>query len=217
MPELKKASNLIDYERRFEYLLINVSEIHLSQKSEKRKEIWSLYPDTIKLKRSYLKEYAKDEKLVNYFEKSSAAIINPAIEATETYSVDELMEVASKFFYCDKVFPDTTIQTHVCIGLNGVSEANWSKDYTLLEAFCYEGIFYDFDNDTSQIYESYSSERIEACQKHKTSITTLEKYLEDVRKELFYRMKSDPVLKRKLLEYYEKNKPNLAFKVIEST
>ena len=215
MPELKKESNLTDYKRRFEYLLINVSEIHLPQKSGRRKKIWNLYPDTTKLKQHYLNEYAKDERLVDYFEASNAAIIDSTLETIETYSTDELMEVASKFFYCDKVFPDTTIQTHVCVGLNGVSEANWSKDYTLLEAFCYEGIFYDFNNETSQIYESYSSQRVKACQKHKSSITTLEKYLVDVRKELFSRMKSDSVLKRKLLEYYEKNKMNLAFKIIK--
>ena len=30
---------------------------------------------------------------------------------------------------------------HVCIGLNEVKEASWAKDYTLLEAFCFEAIF----------------------------------------------------------------------------
>ncbi|MFT5779497.1 MAG: hypothetical protein ACI837_002456 [Crocinitomicaceae bacterium] len=214
MPELRSESEMNQYKRRFEYLLINVSEIHTPKKAEKRKEIWSLYPDTIKLKRLYIKQFAKDKNLVMSFEATSRAIIDTTIEVTTSFTTDDLMEVASKFFYCDKVFPDTTVQSHVCLGLNGVSEANWHKDYTLLEAFCYEVIFNDLVEGSSQIDESYSSEKSKACQKFKPSITTLDKYLLDVRKELFFRMKQDLALKRLLIEYYEENRANLAFQII---
>lgn len=214
MPKLRSESKLNEYNRRFEYLLINVSEIHFLQKAERRKEIWDLYPDTTKLKRLYLNEYIQDEKLSNYFELTKTAIWNENFEATITFTIDELLEVASKFFYCDKVFPDSTIQSHVCIGLNGISEANWTKDYKLLEAFCYEAIFNDLDKDISEIDESYSFEKKEACQKYESMIVTLDLYLEDVRNELFARMKNNPVLRTELLEYYEHNKSNLAFKIM---
>jgi hypothetical protein len=69
------------------------------------------------------------------------------------------MEVSSKFFYCDQVNPDTSIQAYVCVGLNGVKEAKWNKDYTLLEAFCYEGIFTQFDNERSHIWDAFVSEK----------------------------------------------------------
>jgi hypothetical protein len=214
MPKLRSESKWNEYNRRFEYLLINVSEIHFLQKAERRKEIWDLYPDTTKLKRLYLNEYIQDEKLSNYFELTKTAIWNENFEATITFTIDELLDVASKFFYCDKVFPDSTIQSHVCIGLNGISEANWSKDYKLLEAFCYEAIFNDLDKDISEIDESYSFEKNEACQKYKSMIVTLDLYLEDVRNELFASMKNNPVLRTELLEYYEHNKSNLAFKIM---
>ena len=214
MPILSKESKLNEYNRRFEYLLINVPEIHFPQKAERRKEIWDLYPDTTKLKKLYLNEYVQDEKLTNYFELTKAAIWNENFEATITFTIDELLEVASKFFYCDKVFPDSTIQSHVCIGLNGISEANWTKDYKLLEAFCYEAIFNDLDKDISEIDESYSFEKNEACQKYESMIVTLDLYLEDVRNELFASMKNNPVLRTELLEYYEHNKSNLAFKIM---
>jgi len=214
MPKMKANSILALYERRFEYLLINVSEIHFPKKAERRKEIWDLYPDTTKLKRLYLNEYIQDEKLSNYFELTKTAIWDENFEATITFTIDELLEVASKFFYCDKVFPDSTIQSHVCIGLNGISEANWTKDYKLLEAFCYEAIFNDLDKDISEIDESYSFEKKEACQKYESMIVTLDLYLEDVRNELFARMQNNPVLRTELLEYYEHNKSNLAFKIM---
>ncbi|KAB1064724.1 hypothetical protein [Salibacter halophilus] len=215
MPELRSQSELQPYKRRFEYLLINVSEIHLPERSERRKEIWSLYPDTTKLKRLYLKEYVRDKKLKNYFETTSDAITGSDYESTISYSKEELMEVASKFFYCDKVFPDTSVQTHICVGLNGVDEANWEKDYTLLEAFCYEGIFNDLVKDSSQIDESYSVEKTQACKKYRDSITSLDEYLKDVRSELFSRMKNDAILERALLDYYGENEDNLAFRISE--
>ncbi len=214
MPKISSESKLNEYNRRFEYLLINIPEIHLPSKSDRRKEIWNLYPDTAKLKRLYLKEYIRDERLRNYFEISKSAISHTPSKSEINFTPDELMEVASKFFYCDQVFPDSTIQSHVCIGLNGVSEANWERDYTLLEAFCYEGIFNDFDKELSPVDASYSVNKREACLKYKLTMHSLDKYLLDVRKELFTRMKNDSNLRKSLLSYYEQNKSNLAFKIM---
>ncbi|MDX2361763.1 MAG: hypothetical protein QNK23_13220 [Crocinitomicaceae bacterium] len=213
MPELKADSELMRYRRRLEYLLINVPEIHLPEKAEQRNEIWNLFPDTTKLKRLYLNKYIQDKKLAEYFGETFAPINDTNLEITKTYTVDELMEVASKFFYCDKIFQDTTVQAHVCVGLNGIKEANWDNDYTLLEAFCYEAIFNDFDKDSSKIWTSFSSLKDLSVQKYKAEIKSLDQYLENVKLELFDQMKKDEVLKEELLAYYELNKNNLAFKI----
>jgi len=213
MPELKTDSDLWEYKRRFEYLLINIPEIHKPQKSKERKKIFGLYPDTLKLKRLYVKQYLRDRNLVKYFDETLAPIYNQEIEKNKNYSEDELMEVASKFFYCDKVKADTSVQAHVCVGLNGVAEANWERDYTLLEAFCYEAIFCDFDLDNSQVYSSFSSKKAEASKHHKDDVLSLDQYLKDVRVELFKRMKSDTILKSSLLNHYERNISNLSFEI----
>jgi len=215
MPELQLDSNLMSMKKRFEYLLMNVSEIHLPEKSERRKEIWNLYPDTPELKRLYLSEYVQDEKLVKYFEESMAPIENPNIKRNKVYTINELMDIASKFFYCDKVEADTSVQAHICIGLNGVGEANWEKDYTLLEAFCFEGIFHYLDKDSSQIWDSFVSKKNESCQQLKENITTLDQYLEEVKLDVFEKMRNDIVLRQELKKYYELNKSNLAFKLID--
>ena len=213
MPELKRTSELTRYKRRFEYLLMNVSEIHLPEKSAQRNEIWKLYPDTTNLKRLYLNEYVQDKRLVSYFEETMAPIKDPNIEIHKTYTVNELMEVASKFFYCDKVNADTSIQAHVCIGLNGVKEANWDNDYTLLEAFCFEGIFNDFDKENSQVWESFVSKKKEASLQFRQDITTLDQCLEKVKLDLFERMRNDTLLKKELLDFYDLNEANLPFKI----
>lgn len=213
MPKLRSDRQLNSFHRRFEYLLINVSKIHSPEKANKRKEIWSLYPDTIELKKRYLQEFTSDKKLEKYFQLTASALTKDGHGKISSFSSTELMEVASLFFYCDKVFPDTTIQSHVCIGLNGITEANLQKDYTLLEAFCYEAIFNDFEKDVSVIDDSYSRNKRIACLKYKSTINSLDQYLLDVRKELFELMKNDSILKESLLNYYERNKNNLSFQL----
>lgn len=214
MPEVKAGSRLIVYKKRFEYLLLNISEIHHPDKSKERNKIFNLYPDTSKIKRLYLKKYTRDKKLTEYFEATMTPIVNPNTEINTTYTVDELMKVASKFFYCDKVESDTSIQAHVCVGLNGIKEANWEKDFTLLEAFCYEGIFTRFDSEDSKIWDTFVSEKRKASEKYRSNILTLNQYLEDVKQNLFERMMNNEILKKELLAYYELNKSNLAFKIV---
>jgi hypothetical protein len=213
MPELKADSELMKFKRRFEYLLINIPEIHLFEKMEERAEIGKLYPDTTEIKRLYLEKYAQDKRLVGYFEETIAPITNPNFEIKKTYTLDELMEVASKFFYCEKVLPDTSIQARVCVGLNGVKEANWEEDYTLLEAFCYEAIFNEFDSDDGQIWDTFITKKKESGQQLKSNMTSLNQYLEDVKMAVFESMKNDEILKQKLIDYYELNRGNQSFKI----
>lgn len=54
-------------------------------------------------------------------------------------SMDDVVAVAVRFFYPDDVRPDGTIQTHICIGLNGVQDLQRPRD-TVLEAFLYATI-----------------------------------------------------------------------------
>jgi hypothetical protein len=215
MPEIKKGSELMNYKKRFEYLLINVSEIHSPSKAKERDDIWKFYPDTTELKRLYLNKYIEDKKLVSYFEETAKYIKNTKVASKISFTQDELMEVASKFFYCDKVMPDTIVQAHICVGLNGVKEAKWEKDYTLLQAFCYEAIFNQLDNETSQIWDTFVSEKRNATDKFKMNITSLDQFLHDVKLELFKRMKNNETLKNEILAYYEMNKNNLAFKIVK--
>lgn len=211
MPVLKVNSEFMPYKRRFEYLLINVSAMHSPDKLKERNAIWELYPDTVELKRLYLLKFTEDKKLAKYFEETAKCIKDAAAARKYTYTQEDLMEVASKFFYCDKIRPDTAIIAHICVGLNGVKEAKWEKDYILLQAFCYEAIFTQFDSDTSWIWDAFTEEKKQAVDKYKKNITSLEQYLQDVKLELFKRMKNNVTLKQELLLYYEKNKNNLAF------
>lgn len=215
MPVFKASHNLKKYARRFEYLLINASAIFQPENRSRIVEIFNIYPNKKEIKRQYLQEFLDDQKLISYFEATLAPFENPALENKEIYSADEVMDVASKFFYCDLITPDTLVQAHVCIGLNGVKEAVWEKDYMLLAAFCFEAIFSNFENQPSAVWASFVAKKEEAGKKYLAEINSLDQYLMDVRNELFEQMKNDAILKNVLLDYYDANKDNLAFSIME--
>lgn len=214
MPEIKKDFIFSSHKRRFEYLLLNVPKIHTHQLTNERNKIFNFFPDTLKIKESYLKKLVSDKKLNLYFKITYNALSHSKSKPHAIFNQNELMEIVSKFFYCDEVNPDTSIQSHVCIGLNGLKETKWKKDYILLEAFCFETIFNDFDKDSSIIYNSYLLEKSNSIQYFKKNIISLDNYLENVKHDLFKRMKTNLILKQELLRYYEINKDNLPFKLV---
>jgi CRISPR/Cas system CSM-associated protein Csm5 (group 7 of RAMP superfamily) len=127
------------------------------------------------------------------------------------YTVDEMMEVASKYFFCDEVKLDSTVLTHICSSINGLQKVNWKKDHEPLAAFCYEAILADYTKGSKAIHRAEMQEKEEACKQAKTTMTTLDEYLAVVREDLMKRMEHNTVLKNTLLEYYEQYKTKYKF------
>ncbi len=213
MAEIKQNSMLYNYKLRFDYLLVNKAQINQKSSNKERTKIFNLYPDTIKLRSFYLENLSKDKQLKKYFIETYTANEHTDSKRLNVFSQLELMNVASKFFYCDKVLPDTSIQSHICIGINGTKEAKWNKDYTLLEAFCYEAIFDDLNKDSSQVYTDFYNTYNESCTQYISNIKSLDEYLLNVRTSVFNKMENSVVLKQMLMKYYAQNKNNLAFRI----
>ncbi len=126
------------------------------------------------------------------------------------------MRVASKFFFCDRVKSDSSIGMHVCIGLNGVKEARWAEDYTLLEAFCFEAIFENILNDDKGddgFMSNASAYRDHSSKAQLSQSKNLEEYLEKVKLAVFEKMMDDETLEEELLTHYRENEENLPFKI----
>ncbi|MBX6365676.1 MAG: hypothetical protein IRZ00_17550 [Gemmatimonadetes bacterium] len=64
------------------------------------------------------------------------------------------MKVAVRFFYPDAVLPDGTIQSHICVGINGLRDFPGERDLTL-EAFTYSAVFQDLLHPKFKIEEEY--------------------------------------------------------------
>lgn len=212
MPGLKPNTELSSYNWRFEFLIMNVPAIHHSESVDKRQALFNL-TDTSILKHAYLQELQNDLHFIKVFNETAQPLVKSDFTPVQTFTKAEMMKAASLFFYCDQVNPDTTVQTHVCVGINGFHEVNWEKDYAILAAFCCEAILFDMYQDKSAIDEALGKEKHVSCKTRRKEITTLEDYLENVKKDVFKRMENNATLKKSLLSYYKRNKSNLAFRI----
>jgi hypothetical protein len=201
----KLGQGIRQYPRRFRYILFNRS--HFQNIYE------PLYPDTNRINRLYIDALSKDSLFVYYFNKLANPFLHPEIKK-EKYTTNELMLVAARFFYCDGVRKDSTIASHICINLNGLKDAAFPKDYTLLEAFCFEAIFENLkttDDKPNVFVENFKAYIREGERKRKASLTSLDDYLAQVRQYCFERMERDVSLKQTLLNYYFLHRNSLPF------
>ena len=201
------AAFMHQHPRRFEYILQNKTQFA---------DYSDLYPDTVRMTKSYVQRLSVNKPFLSYFSQLSSPIVTPQKTKKELFKKDEMMLVASRFFLCDQVRPDTTISWHVCIGLNGMKEANWKKDYTLLEAFCFEAIFdkmFSKNEDETKYMEQFLKYVDQDTKKHRTTFKTKEQLLEAVKTDVFSHMQSDQELQRVLTIYYRQNEKSLPFRI----
>lgn len=196
------------HHRRFEYLLQNKTQFN---------DLADWYLDTVRMNDTYAQRLKENNSFLTYVSQFLKPLTMPAKDRQITYQPDELMLVASRFFLCDQVRPDTTVSWHICIGLNGMKEANWQKDYTLLEAFCFEAIFdkmFSKNQDETRYMQQFLKAVDESTKKRKPSMTNKEQLLEQVRMDVFGTMQSDPILKKRLLDYYNQQADTLPFTIL---
>jgi hypothetical protein len=196
---------LDDHSGRFEYILFKTHD--------QFDEVGSFYPDSLKIKAEFCNAVLRTGAIQNYFRALTPKTLLTPDQITDTFSVDELMLVASRFFYCDAVNKeDTTVQSHICVGINGQTEYKSDKDLTVLEAFSYEAIFsYLTGRKEPVFYKEFSVSRRKAVKEQIKVFKDFDSFLVEVRKACYNEMERNPDLKKKLMAYYRKNKENLGF------
>ena len=199
------------HSKRFEYLLTNRTDL-----KNQIPAYQEMFPDTAKISHSFTLHLQQRDSFLLYVNTFLTPLQSPRQPTTMIYSEDELMKVASKFFFCDRVNADSTIGMHVCIGLNGIKEARWARDYTLLEAFCFEAIFENLLNDDQQddeFMKSAAAYRDNISKVQLPQSKTLDEYLERVKLSVFQEMMYDEALEKELLAHYRENRKNLPFEI----
>lgn len=196
------------HQLRFDYIFF--------QNASKFKGIASYFPDTTKIHQEFCRQILQQGKTALYLLHLSPEDITQIHTATDTFTVEEMMQVTAKFFYCDGInTQDTTIQTHVCVGINGTDDLKLSKDVTLLEAFSIEAIFHYLQkNKTPEFYTDFITYQQRISKKKRNNFNGFEDYLKRIRKMCYEKMETNEGLKRKLLRYYHKNRENLNFVIV---
>lgn len=213
-PTLKPGTPIVNYSGRFWYLLTNIPAINQPDQREKQIAIKNLFPDSVKIEETLLNAYRQDSAFMQAFKACLAPITNANYQPAASYSQAELMNVASRFFYAEAIQPDTSVFARFCASRNGIKEADWNKDYALLEAFCYEAIMNDIQgNSDDKIQQTFDKEKDDAALFYRSDVGSLDTYLLQVRQRIFDRMAANDVLLAELMDYYEKSKDTLPFTI----
>lgn len=210
-PELKIISGdplsqgMTRYPRRFRYLLLN--------KTRFQNIYEKYYPDTLKINKLFTDSLMMDQQFVNWYGQLSSPFTGATV-STLRFSRKQLMQVASKFFYCQAVRADSSIASTICIGRNGLDGLPRTPDLTLLEAFCFEAIFeryYSNPGVKSQFIENFLGHINEAVKRKKPSLLDRQQYLLEIREYCFKQMEKDSDLEKVLLDYYKEHARSFSF------
>jgi hypothetical protein len=73
---------------------------------------------------------------------AAAAPRDTSAALPRTVSFQRVLDVAARFFYPDAILPNGRIQSHICVGINGIVDMEQGRDLAV-EAFAYASIFHD--------------------------------------------------------------------------
>jgi hypothetical protein len=169
-----------------------------------------LLPDSSSIKKLYHIELNNPD-----FKSNIEKVLFPNKFEKHTFTIDEMMLIASKFFLVEKR-GNRGLGIRVCSGINGQIE-NQKVDYTLLETIVFDAINDRMLNkqmpnaiflDSVNVYLTNSINKNHEVE----SLDSLESI---ARKSVFFSMEKDEDLKKTILEYYKINKENIPIIITE--
>lgn len=182
----------------------------------KESPLLALYPDTVKIKEQFCKELNQASDFRTSFELVCPSQYLDSKPATATFTKEEMMYVASRFFYCNKVTKDTGIIPKICVGINGNKMANSAKDLTSLEAIVFESLFEALkieSEEDPQFITDFNESILKSLTKNKYKYTNLDEMLLAIRNECFDDMAHNEGLEKYVSSYIESNKASFNFTV----
>ena len=210
-----------DNKKMIQYLMYNYSRVGYQQQNWEKLQL--LKNDSIQLNHFYIQSLRESPKfnqyfltLLNAYLKPSGARIkgfkaSPAIQITK----DELMQVASRFFYAYNINAEENfIRYKICMGSDcygDIQALNLSKDLALVKAFCIMAIQQGFKKSELGLGKVFTS--IIKKNGHKDITNQAERLLK-ARNFMFEQMAQQKVLQQILLEAYEKQKSHLNFEIL---
>lgn len=194
------------FRRRFEYILLNYTDIDDSYFTSK-------YPDTLTIQNLYVQSLLENSKAY-----VAISTLYLAVQGTNTsqilnFTKEELWQTAASFFAVKGMLGPAQLDWRVCISLEKttvqMSQAQW-----LLEAFCFEAIFENLRSPTEdkrKFMENFlayiASEETKLPQQNTAG------FMEQSKAVIISKMRKDKALQNMLLSYYQDNKNNLPFTI----
>lgn len=201
----KKQAFFKRFHRRFDYILINKVNLEGA-------DLYKMRNDTAALNRHFCELFTQQKELSGYFD----VLSNAEKGAKQMFTVAEMMQVAARFFWLERKESGRWTY-YICIGNNGQKESNYERDYSVLEAFCFEAIFSYLDQRKSPRFFIAADKYFDTIKR-----VTPEADRQDTavilaaRQSLYYKMEQDADLRQALLRYYRRYGNTCGFRLSDS-
>ncbi|MEA3446847.1 MAG: hypothetical protein U9Q98_00135, partial [Bacteroidota bacterium] len=154
---------------------------------------------------AYLKNNKKFNKIMRDFVSNT---INMEKHIPDTVTMDEMLDVAVKFFYIKDITKEGYYNAQICIGINGIKETSEVRK-PQLEAFCFSVIFSNFQSEQNIVYDELVNGVTDV---YNLSLGTDEdEKLLRAQGAMYMYMRHNEKLKDLLLTAYNKQKQELPF------
>ncbi len=196
-----KGSEYINKHRLFwEYLVVNFSEPLQENTFDPNTEI-SL------LQNNFLSMMVTDTIFSPLVERYSSQVVKRN-SIKDTISIDQVLNVAVKFFSIEKITPEGDYSARICVGLNGIKNTEAVR-MPFVEAFAFYAIMKNLRNEQYNVY-TYFINAIKGIYKLNLGIDKEERLLR-AQGALFIQMLQSDRLMELLVDEYQKNKDILPF------
>jgi len=165
--------------------------------------------DPIKLQEAYIEELKQEKKFISLIEELSPSIREVNNKHLDTITLDDMLNIAVKYFTVKGITDEDDYLGKVCAGINGIKWTEKTRQ-PHLEAFCFNAIL---DNLKSGATPNLQEEFIEAVKELYTLNLGINKEEQLLRAQgaTYILMRNNEALVRVLEVAYEKKKQFLPF------
>lgn len=163
--------------------------------------------DSISMNREYIRRLKKDTLFNSVVEDWVAKTLWKTV-AKDTVTVDEMLNIAVKYFSIVRLTEEGYYVAKICVGTNDIRKTEATRQ-PLLEAFCFSVILEDVKTGQDGIYQEFINAIKELYEVH-LGIDPQEKLLR-AQGALFFLMRNNERLQKMLVEAYEKDSNSLPF------
>ncbi len=164
--------------------------------------------DTIELQNEFIKSLENDSLFNREMKKLTKKITDKSNYIPDTVSMNELLNIAVKYFLIMEISEEGHYVGKVCTGINGLAETE-NKRNPQVEAFCFSTILNNYQGDKFNMYNEFVKGIKELYTIH-LGIEDKERLLR-AQGAMYMIMRNNETLKELLLLEYENKKEYLPF------
>jgi hypothetical protein len=176
-----------------------------------REALLAFAADPIKLQKRFIKDLQTNAAFNGLMQTFAARYLEPAIAPKDSLKMDNVLNIAVKFFNIQKITPEGYYAIKVCVGINGIKTTEAVRN-PQLEAFCFAAILKHYESSQFDLKAAFTAAAKELY-KVNMGIDEKERQLR-AQGAMYFLMRENPVLRKVLLYEYGLRERYLPFVIV---